>query len=149
MLNFATILDKVVSHAASLGVFDSVQAYESVSSPDNTVDCNIWLDTIFPIPGGLDQTSVCMVFNVSILASLLSEPYEETDKKMIVALDALMAAYNGDFTLGDTIRNVDILGQFTEGLRVTAEYARIDGTVYRAMSVSLPLLVDAVWEQNE
>ncbi len=148
MLGFETILDKVVSHAASLAVFDSVLSYESVGSSGNSVDCNVWLNDIVTIPGGLDQTSVCMTFNVSIMSPLLSEPYEDTDKRMAQCLDALMTAYNGDFTLGDTIRNVDILGQFTQGITVTAGYAAIDNTKYRVLMISLPLLVDAVWEQD-
>lgn len=148
MLGFETILNKVRSHADSLGVFDSVQTYESVLGPDNSVNCNIWLNDITTIPGGLDQTSVCMTFNVSIMSPLLSEPYEETDNRMMAALDALMIAYNGDITFDDTIRCIDILGHESEGITVTAGYAAIDSTKYRVLMVSLPLLVDGVWEQE-
>jgi hypothetical protein len=86
---------------------------------------------------------------VAIYANMLAEPYEETDGKLIRALDALMTAYNGDFTLGGTIRNVDVFGQVTQGLRVTAEYFKPDDVLFRVLTISLPLIVNDVWEQDE
>lgn len=150
MLDINTILDKVKSHAQSLGVFGSVNTYEPTTPAGNDVDCSIWLDEIIPVStSGLASTSVCITFTVAIYANMLAEPYEETDGKLIRALDALMTAYNGDFTLDGTIRNVDVFGRDTQGLRVQAEYFKPDDILFRVLTISLPLVVNDVWEQDE
>ncbi len=150
MLDINTILDKVKSHAQSLGVFGSVNTFEPTTPSSNEVDCSIWLDEIIPVTSsGLASTSVCVTFTVAIYANMLAEPYDETDAKLIRALDALMTAYNGDFTLDGTIRDVDIFGRHTQGLRVTAEYFKPEGVLFRVLTITLPLVGNDVWEQNQ
>lgn len=150
MLDINTILDRVKSHAQALGVFGSVNTFEPTTPGGNDVDCSIWLDEIIPVTAsGLSSTSVCVTFTVAIYANMLAEPYEETDGKLIRALDALMTAYNGDFTLDGAIRDVDIFGRYTQGLRVTAEYFKPEGTLFRVLTITLPLIVNDVWEQED
>jgi hypothetical protein len=58
-----------------------------------------------------------------------------------------MAAYSGDFELGGNVRNVDLLGQASEGLTAQAGYLEQDGKLYRVMTINLPLIVNDVWNQ--
>lgn len=66
---------------------------------------------------------------------------------MIKALDALMTAYTGDFTLGNTIRGVDCLGTYGEGLRALGAYMRVDSQTYRVIDLTIPLIANDVWAQ--
>lgn len=150
MLDITTIMDRLTSHASSTGVFGSVSGYEPAVYSDNDIDCAIFLDEIQPINGsGLASTSVAATFTVDIYANTLPEPYDETELKLVRALDILMTAYNGDFTLDGAIRGVDLFGLYTQGVLVTAEYIKNDTGLFKVLTIRLPLIVNDVWDQNE
>ncbi|MET8987757.1 hypothetical protein ABZW49_20110 [Nonomuraea wenchangensis] len=79
---------------------------------------------------------------------MLQEPADAIDPAMLAALDALMSAYSGDFDLGGRIRNVDLLGQTGPPLSAQAGYLEQDGNTYRVFTVTLPLLINDVWDQE-
>jgi hypothetical protein len=59
-----------------------------------------------------------------------------------------MAAYSGDFTLGDVVQEVDLLGEVGVPLRAQAGYITINQTMYRCMDITLPLIVNDLWSQS-
>lgn len=148
-LDTSGIIDAVVGHAESTGRFEAVNRAEPLSAPQNALTVAVWPQTIEPVPAGsgLALTSIRVVLTVRVFARMIQEPRDAIDPTMVAAVDALMAAYSGDFTLGGVVRNVDLLGQFGQPMRVDAGYQTQDGVPYRVMSILLPLICNDVWEQ--
>jgi hypothetical protein len=78
---------------------------------------------------------------------MLSEPQDAIDPEMLNAVDVLFTAYNGDFDLGGEVRNIDLLGQFSNGLSAQAGYINVSGNNYRVMTITLPMVVNDAWSQ--
>lgn len=149
-LDVAGILSGVVSHALALGHFETVNGHEPVSPPGNGITAAVWVQEIGPVPSGsgLRSTSGRLVLNVRLYTSMLQQPPDAIDPAMLGAVEALMRAYSGDFTLGGLVRNVDLLGQSGAALAAQAGYIEQDGGVYRVMTLTLPLIVNDVWDQE-
>jgi hypothetical protein len=149
-LNTVGILDALVSHAMKLGLFETVNTYESVNAPGNGLHAELWADSIAPVPtgSGLAMTSVRVVWNLRIRGSADSQPRDMIDPHMMAAADALLAAYSGDFTLGGLVRNVDLLGQAGVPLSVRAGYLPQDGKTFRVLDIVLPVIINDVWSQS-
>lgn len=148
-LNLGAILDPVISHALTLGVFDAVNAHEPESAPGCGLTAAVWVDRVAPIPAGsgLAATSALIVLNVRGYTSMLAEPADAIDPRLVDAMSALIGAYSGDFQLDGQVRCVDLLGMSGTALLAQAGYLQQDARVYRVMTITLPLIVDNVWEQ--
>jgi hypothetical protein len=147
-LNIAAITDAVASHALRLGVFDRVNQHEPKVAPGNGITAAVWVDRILPVrKSGLNKTSVSLVFNVRLFTSMLAEPQDMIDTNLVGALDLLMAAFNGDYELGGLVREVDIFGMNGIALNSQAGYVNQDNRMYRAVTITLPLTMNDVWEQ--
>lgn len=149
MIEIEAILDAVVSHAMTTGFFDRVNQHEPKSAPGTGLTVAVWADSIEPVrSSGADVTSAKVVMNVRIYASMLQEPQDMIDPNMVKAVDALMAAYSGDYSLDGLVRNVDLLGMEGTPMQAQAGYLNIDGKMYRVMTISLPLVINDVWNQE-
>lgn len=149
-LGVAGIQASVQSHAQKLGLFEVVTLHEPKSKPGNGLSCSIWASEIKPAPGasGLAATAVVVVMSVRLYTPMLQQPYDEIDADMLTALDALMGAYSEAFTLEGQIRNVDLEGEFGTPLSALAGYISQDNKLFRAFTISLPLVVNDLWEQS-
>lgn len=148
-LGVVGITASVQSHAESLGLFETVNLHEPKSKPNNGLTCAIWADKIGPASGssGLDSTSALVLMAVRIYTPMLQQPYDSIDSDMLAAVDALMGAYSGAFTLEGQIREVDLLGEFGTSLSAQAGYVNQDGKLFRVMTIALPLVVNDLWTQ--
>jgi hypothetical protein len=142
------ILDAAASHAEGLGHFEWATTHEPKSAPQG-IGAAFWANYIGPAPSesGLDITSALLVLNCRIYTSMLTEPQDLIDPRIVEATDALMAAYNGDFDLGGLIFAVDLLGMSGERLEAKAGYLEIDRKIFRVMTINLPCLVENAWPQ--
>lgn len=143
------IVNQVVSHALSLGVFETVNGHEPRSAPGNGLTCAVWADEIGPLPAasGLAEETTLVTMNVRIYTSMFSQPYDDIDPNMMSAVDSLFNAYVGAFTLGGAVRNVDVLGEFGTGLIARAGYINQDGKLLRVMTITLPLVINDAWAE--
>jgi hypothetical protein len=66
---------------------------------------------------------------------------------MLAAVDDLCGAYCGDFTLGGLVKDVDIFGMYGQSLDVRAGYLQQDGALYRVLTISLPVVVNDLWNE--
>lgn len=148
-LGVGDIMDAVVSHAQASGWFEQVTAHEPKNAPGKGVSCAVYFRRARCVRtrSGLDVTSACVEFTARIYTDMLMEPQDDIDPTAVSAMDALMGAYIGDFTLGELIAAVDVFGAHGGALQADAGYIPIDGRVYRSIDVNLPLLVDDLWEQ--
>lgn len=148
-LDTAGIFSAVTSHAAGLGKFDRVNRHEPKSAPGSGVSAHIIVNRLDPAQrrSGLSSTTVRLELLVVIYQNMLKEPQDSIDPSVLSAVDALMAAYSGDFALGGKAANVDLLGAHGAPLSAQAGYVDIDKFKYRAMTVTLPLIINDLWEQ--
>ncbi|HEV8653257.1 MAG TPA: hypothetical protein VG276_28660 [Actinomycetes bacterium] len=148
-LGASPILAAAESHALALGRFDRVNRHEPKSAPGNGLSAAIWVQSIRPVAAasGLDSTTARLELSVRVYLGMLHEPQDEIDTLILEAVDALMAAYSGDFELGGLVRDVDLLGEHGDPLAADAGYLEQDKKIYRVMVVTLPLLVNDLWSQ--
>lgn len=147
-LGTLSILNKVVSHALTLGVFEKVNTHEYKDAPGKGLYCEIWSETIAPARSGLDVTSAVLILNVRIRSDMIAEPQDSIDPNIIDAVDKLIDAYTGDFELGGTARNIDLLASSTPGVRADAGYLDQGGKLFRIMTITLPIIINDVWNQE-
>lgn len=148
-LDLATILDAVETHALASGYFDSVNGHEPLSPPTSGVTCAVWTEQIGPARGtsGLDSTSARLALFVRLYTPMTQMPADAIDPNMMAALDALFTAYSGNFTLGGLVREVDVLGAYGTPLSGQAGYLKTSGADFRVFTITLPLVVNDLWEQ--
>lgn len=149
-LNLSTILDAVQAHALASGYFDSVNGHEPQSPPTSGVTCAVWVEQIGPARGGSSvvSTTARLALYVRLYTSMAQQPADAIDPNLMAALDALMAAYSGHFTLDGLVRHVDLLGAYGDALSARAGYLAEGGAEYRVMTITLPLVVNDLWVQE-
>lgn len=142
------IVDSLVSHAQELGLFDQVNAHEPKNNKYG-MTCAIWCNNIGPAPGqsGLTATTALLTFMVRIYMSALQQPYDMIDPAMLAATSRLIGAYTGDFTFSGRVRDIDLLGSTGQPLSGVAGYLTQDSKLLRVMTITVPLIVNDVWEQ--
>lgn len=134
----------VVSQAQQLALFERVGTHEPKSAPGNGLSCAIWADTIRPDPAasGLAAVSGTVTFHLRVYSNFMSKPEDEIDPRMLSAACALMAAYAGGFTLGGTVRDIDVMNVMAQ-----AGYLNQDNRLYRVMVVTLPVVINDLWTE--
>lgn len=146
------IFSAVVSHAAASGYFERVNQHEPKNAPGNGLTCAIWLQDVSPVGAisGLNSTSGRLLFSVRVYGNMIQEPQDEIDPNVMKAVVHLLGLYSGDFSLDGLIKNVDLLGAHGIPMRAQAGYQSIGrdrANLYRIMTITLPLIVNDLWEQ--
>lgn len=150
MTDIAGLVDRIVSHAMESGLFETVNGHEPKSAPGKGLICAVWAQSIGPARGGsgLSATSGRVEFNVRLYTNMLSEPQDAIDPTLLGATDTLLGLYSGDFDLGGTVREIDLLGSFGNPLGAQAGYLTQDGKLYRVITITLPAIINDIWSQN-
>lgn len=148
------LFDAVQSHAMATGEFDQVNTHEPKSAPGNEITAAIWLQTIGPADGGsgLAKTSARVELMVRLYTGFIAEPADMIDPNLLNASIVLMDSYTGDFGLtivtADDVRMIDLLGVHGTPLQAVAGYLNQDGTIYRVIDITLPIIVNDLWTQT-
>lgn len=145
-----TLLDRLASHARSIGYIDEVLMFEPKRKPAAGITMGIWLDDLGPATSGSGATSLRALWFARLYTNMLAEPQDLIDPRMMSAAAAYMGALTGDLTLGDhpQVRDIDALGIHGVDLRAKAGYIEQDGKLYRVMTVTVPVLLNDVWDQE-
>lgn len=140
--------DALVSHAASLAVFDEVNPHAPVHPPETKktgVSLSIELGQWVPVPSsGLQMTSGRITFVHSLWSSLMQRPLSGIDVQVFGALAALVASYSADFTLGGLVREVDLFGMSAEPGYV----GDFEGKPFRVIRLDVPLVINDQFAQE-
>ncbi|MFI1562201.1 hypothetical protein ACH4ZX_03905 [Streptomyces sp. NPDC020490] len=149
-LDLASPRSWLTSHAQSLGLFDRVMGHEPVSAPGSGLTYAVWLGDLAPSVqnSGLSSTSARVVLTGRVFLPADTEPLDDVDLIVGGAAADLIGAYTADFTLGGTIRNLDLLGSDGDALRARFGYLSLDATTYRIATLTLPMIVNDVWTQG-
>lgn len=102
-----------------------------------------------PVPAGsgLSATTARLEITARLRMNALREPLDGIELDMMRATATLIAAYSTDFTLGGLIKNIDLLGSMGDPLRAIPGYITLDKTMYRAVGIPIPMIINDVWEQ--
>lgn len=148
-LDASAILDAIVSHAQANGKFERVLAHEPKNAPGNGLSAAVWAGDILPIArvSGLDKTSALLSFSVRVYMNMLYEPQDDIDRVLLDAVGSLMNDYTGEFTLAGAASWIDLVGMYSQGMLSRAGYLELDKTLYRVMTITLPVVVADVWTQ--
>ncbi|MFD5709482.1 hypothetical protein ACFWHW_03655 [Streptomyces pharetrae] len=139
----------VMSHAQGLGLFEQVLGHEPVSAPGSGLLYAVWVSDVAPVPtlSGLASVSVRLELTGRVLMPADTEPQDDVDVAVTGAVNGLMREYTGDFTLGGTVADVDLLGAHGTALRASFGFTRIDSTTYRAATLTIPLIINDAWNE--
>lgn len=148
-LDVAGIVAAVQSHAQAVGSIETVVTSEPKSAPGTGISAAIWVSDITPVgaASGLSAVSAVLTLTVRVMKPMVSQPYGQIDPDLLAAVDQLMAAYAGAFTLGGEVRNVDLLGMYGTAMAAKAGYLRLDKELLRVMDISLPLVLNDAWAE--
>jgi hypothetical protein len=145
-----SVFDKIVSYALQSGRFDHVNQHEPKNGPGVGLICSVWVQSMRPTrSSGLAITSGVLQMSMRLYMNFRSEPYDMIDFNILTGALWLMAAYTGDFDFGNVanVRNVDVLGSEGTPLSSNAGYVEIDKTVYRVMTITLPIIINDMFIQ--
>lgn len=150
MIGAKVLIDAVASEVSATNLFDAVNGAEPKGAPPDTgLTAAVWVANLSPVPSsGLATTSMLFTLSVRLYTSMVTEPQDMIDPQLMAAVDTLMAAYTGNFTLGGLVRTIDLLGSHSEGLRGEAGYVEIDRKLYRVFTVNVPMIVNDVYLQE-
>lgn len=144
------LINAVVTHASTSGFFNAVQGHEPKSAPSGDLTYAVFLSAIGPArtASGLSSTSARVELTGRIYKPFISQPEDLIDPAIAETVDHLMSAYSGDFDLGGTARNVDLLGASGAPLGGRAGYQTIDKVTFRVFDLVIPIIVNDAWTQG-
>jgi hypothetical protein len=135
------LFSALTSHAKGLAVFDRVNGHEPENTPGNGVSCSVTGTSIEAIPAsGLASVSGKITFTVRIWSPMNTRPLDAVDPGVIAAVSVLLNEYSGSFTLGGTVRNIDLIG-----LKAVTAYIEQEGREFRVAEITVPILVNDMW----
>lgn len=140
----------LMSHGQGLGLFEQVLGHEPVSAPGSGLTYAVWAGPVRPIPArsGLNSVTARLEMRGRVFMPADSDPMDEVDAAVITAVSKLMGAYCGDFTLGDLVANVDLLGAHGAPLGADTGYTSFaGGTTYRVATLTIPLVINDAWTE--
>lgn len=136
----------VVSQAKQLGVFQAVIAHEPKNAPGNGLSCAVWVQSITPVrSSGLAAVSGRVSMRARVYSNMLQEPQDGIDPAILAAACQLLEAFSEGFTLDGTVREVDLLGAEGEVLAAEAGYITIGQAMFRAMELTIPVVINDLW----
>lgn len=144
------LFDNLISHAQATGLFETVNGHEPKSGPGGGVHAAFWAGTIDPVPraSGLAVTSLRVEVLLRLQTNMLQQPYDAIDPNLIDATTTMLKAYSGDFQLDSSVMEVDLLGEYGAALGARFGYLNQDGTLYRAVVITIPVILDDVLTQE-
>lgn len=144
------LFDAAQSAAQKLGVFETVVLHEPKAAPQSLPALALWLGPVTPLgaASGLSATAVRVSLRGRIYVSDLQKPEDKIDGKLLGLTSALLGAFSGGFTLGGQVMEIDLLGMYGESMSGTPGYLNHDDKFFRVQELTLPLIIDNLWEQS-
>ncbi len=150
-LDIRGIFDAVATHIGRTGWFDRISGHEPKNAPGTGMTAAVWLARLAPDRerSGLDATNARITLTVRLYSPMLAEPQDDIDLDLALATHAVMERISGDLTLGGLVHAVDLLGMAAaDQLGGEAGYLNQDGKLYRVMVITVPCLVNNLFDQE-
>lgn len=142
--------DALKTHAAASGIYEAVSGHAVLAAHGPGLAWWCYVDKITPYAAGsgLDTVSVCVVYKVmTTLNDSTIEPQDAVDPLVANGSARLFGRYLSNFTLGGLVRNVDVFGAAGTRADNVAGWMMLDGARYRTMIITLPLIVNNLWDE--
>lgn len=140
-----SLYSQLESHALTLGIFRRVNTHEPENAPGDGLSCSIILGPIAAsgAMSGLGSVSGTITFLVMVWNSMMQKPLDGVDPAILTAVSTLLNEYSGHFTLGGTVRDIDLLN-----LRAEPVYIDQEGKQFRVEQISLGIVINDLWSMN-
>lgn len=151
-IDTATVTAALQTHAGRTGYFESVSGH-AVLTGHSGLAWWCMVDRIAPYAAGSGLAATTGVLTYRVMVTLNTatlQPLDLVDPRVTDTADALFRAYVGAFTLGGLVRNVDVRGAAGRPLVAEAGWLNIGGDGggrYRAMIITLPLIINDLWTE--
>jgi hypothetical protein len=133
----------IQSMAQELGIFEGVDLHDPWSPPGSRLFCSINLGTIRPVlSSGLAAVSGQVALIIRIWSSAIQKPLDNIDPEVLAATCSLMGALAGGFTLGGTVRDVDVMAMSAQ-----PAYVDFEGKPFRVVEISLPIVINDMFSE--
>lgn len=123
-------------------LFKRVLIGEPKTAPSERFTAAVWLDSIEIPEVVLAETIEVYTVFIRIYDNMTHEPQADVEIHMGKAAARVVSDLAGDFTLGGTIRNIDVAGQYGPGLGSRFKHLEVGGTMFRICDVRVPMIVD-------
>jgi hypothetical protein len=139
----------VVSAAKQQNLFRDVISHEPKNAPGTGLHCAVWWDGTVASgrSSGLASVTAVVTFQGRIYSNMLAEPQDEIDPDLMDAAHQLMGAYAMSFTFGGQVRMADLTGSEGAPMSCRPGYITIGQAMFRAAELTLPLVVNDMWEE--
>lgn len=140
-----SLYSELESHALTLGIFRRVNTHEPENAPGEGLSCSIILGPIAAsgAMSGLGSVSGTITFLIMVWNPMMQKPLDGVDPAILTAVSTLLNAYSGNFTLGGTVRDIDLLN-----LRAEPVYVEQEGKQFRVEQINLPIAINDLWVMN-
>lgn len=136
-------------YASRSGLFDAVPGHEPKAAPSLTgVTCAVQFMKMGPCTSGLAALSVRVEMWYRIFTSMLQEPQDDIDPRVMDAADALFTAMCGDVDFGSQARYIDLQGSDGEPLSAEAGYITVDQKTFRTIDIKVPILINDAYVES-
>lgn len=149
-LSLRDIQEQLVSHSERLGWFDHVAIGDIESAPAGGLVCAWTIDGFVPDPStsGLNTTSVIVIATARIYRNQTAHPNEGVPVAVLEAVDDFIESLHTDLKLDRDDSTVDLFGFGQNRMGANAGLLEFNGTIYRFVDVTIPILVKDVWTQQ-
>lgn len=144
-------LRKLLDHAKVLGAFEVARLTEFKSAPPNALCFALWVQRLgsSPVGSGLASTNAVLHCTARIYFPMTHRPEEEIEPRVFGAASGYLGRINGDYTLGGTVRNIDILGETAGAPAWEGGYANIDNKLSRIADLNINVIFNDSWTQSK
>lgn len=134
---------KIRSHVKATRALRKFEGHEPVSTPGVNLSGGMWLVRMGPVrTSGLTIVSMRVVWLIQVYKPGLAAPRDDIDPAVGEAIAKIQERLIGDFTLGDSAREIDIFGEHGIGMDSTASWTTIEQTKYRCLNLQVPVIVN-------
>lgn len=84
------------------------------------------------------------ILNVRLHVDAFAKPQEEHELALTDTFSEFTTDIQQDYTLGGVVREIDIAGQFTDGMSAEAGRITLSDKMYRIIDITVPVIVNDV-----
>lgn len=140
-------LSKLRSAMARTGIFKVVAGVEPSNSPGAGLTAAVFFSSAHPVELTLNGISSLYLYTMRIYTDQLSSPSEKIEELIVSAVDKVYSLLAGDFTISDTVREIDFMGQFGTPVAAHSGYIEVPGNPNsRIVDIVIPLVVNDTME---
>lgn len=131
-------LQVLQTHMLAAGHFSKVMVGEPKAPPaGERLVAAIYMDSVEMDSVTLNGTMETHTVTLRLYEEMQARPVSKREDDIDTALANLEEDIFGDFSLNDTVRNIDVTGVATEMI-----YLDVGGTPFRVAEMTLPFIVD-------